>query len=358
MRPKIKKSFALCVLFVSIITVGVISCKKQNVEPLNTKTAPTTDNIEYSDLAKSVVGKIKKFKNQLSDIEFVTRETSYMPLDSVIWNVEALFNVSYAFPENKCTETVKQKLVFTVNVNDEDEVLMREVYDLYEDVTKNVREVYANDGITSEKSLFAVVVDEGMRHGSCVDVVVTVISGKAGTSTSSELYENPFGPGDCWYYGEYGGSCEDPSILYDAAEILEDSINYNYAECPVPYYGYRGINMNLVEYSLMGNEYVDSNNQPYIFFWREDDVPSYYLDFEDLNYYYKRELKVLLELLPEDLITQGMMPIAPAFLNVDIQGVNTTIDGVSYLIHRNSITYGCRLLIPESELDPARNILN
>ncbi|MGN0032572.1 MAG: hypothetical protein ACI358_02150 [Candidatus Limimorpha sp.] len=358
MRPNLKKCSALCVLFISLIAVGSISCKKRIVEPLKTKTAPTNEYIEYTDLAKSVVGKIKKFKNQLSDIDFVTRETSYMPLDSVIWNVEALFNVSYTFPESKCTETVKQKLVFTVNVNDEDEVLMREVYDLYEDVKTSVREVYANDGIVNDKSLFAVVVDEGMRHGSSVDIVVNVISGKVDTSTSSVLFENPFGPGDCWYFGEYGGSCLDPSILYDAAEILEDSINYHYAECRVPYSGYRGINVNLVEYGLIGSEYLDSNNEPYLFFWKEEDVPPYFLDYEDLNYYYNRELYVLLELLPEDLIAQGIMPIAPAFLDVDIQGIHIEISEVDYLIHRNSITYGCRLLIPEGELDPARNILN
>ena len=77
-----------------------------------------------------------------------------------------------------------------------------------------------------------------------------------------------------------------------------------------------------------------------------------------LNYYYSRELEVLLHLLPTDLVNQGVMPEIPAFIEVDIAGLYGYVGNGSYFHHKNYIIYGHKAAIPSQELPPLRDLLN
>ena len=229
--------------FISIVLVALIAgavvyfaaCKKDIVTPII--------NSEYTPEARQVVGRIKKFKSQLIDKENVARDGLHVPIDSVIWNVEALFNSEYTFPDRKYLETVKHDIQFLVTVNENDEVAFNDVADLYDEITETVRQVYATDGIEQDKSLMAVVVERGDIIGDKAQIDVHVVSGRVETNTMlKNPVGGPFKPGDCWYYGEYGGSCDDPTLLMDAAEIIEDTINYYYSQISVPQGGFRYLN--------------------------------------------------------------------------------------------------------------------
>ena len=358
-----KRGFILrfvCIAIAAALTVYFAACKKEIITPINNKISPiSADDQIYTSEARKIVRTIKNFKSQVVDKEFLTKGDSYIPIDSVIWNVEALFNASYTFPERKYEETVKQDLEFFVAVNEHEEALMSVVSELYESVITAVRQAYANDGINTDKSLLAVDVEKGDSYGGNVGIIVHVISGKtADNAAFNNPAEGPFGPGDCWYFGEYGGTCEDPSVFGDAAEIIEDSINYYFRGTIVPNSGYRCLNHSMVRIVLDGNEYVDANGDFYAYFYCLNDNTPYYLDYNMLNSYYYRELALILNIVPSDPVFQGLWPSDPAFLEVDIMGLLGMVGNQSCAYHRNIITYCCKTIIPEQELGPVRDLLN
>lgn len=339
-------------------TVYLGACKKDIVTPINNSSPTTYDDPNYSAEARRIVGKIKNFKAQVVEKEYLTKGDAYLPIDSVIWNVEALFNASYTFPDRKYLETVKQDIHLYLTVNTKKEALMSTVADFYDEVTEAVRQAYAGDGINTDKSLMAVDVEEGETVGSNVEIIIHVISGRADMSTAGrDPVSGPFGPGDCWYFGEYGGTCDDPAAFGDAAEVIEDSINYYFRGTSVPNSGYRSINFNIVRVFLDGNEYVDANGNYYTYFYGLNDDTPYYLDYDMLNYYYNRELALILNIVPSDPTYQSLWPSSPAFLEVDIMGLIGIVGNQSCAYHRNGITYCNKEMIPVQMLDDPINLL-
>ena len=358
MKRKNFKGFAIMLLMAIGVAIYFAACKKEIITPIN-NIGQANDYPGYTVEAKAVAGKITKFKRQLVDRELVARSGLYMPIDSIIWNVEALFNAEYAFSDCKYLETVRQELVFFIDVNENNEAPFSVVADLYDDVTNAVRQAYSNDGISYDKSLMAVVVEKGETVGNRVEIKVYVVSGKMETNSAiKDSVTGPFSSRDCWYYGEYGGTCNDPSIFGDAAEIIEDSINYYYSGTIVPQPGFRHLNSGMFMIALEGSEYFDENGEPYLYFYDVDSDPPLYLNGDLLNYYYTRELEVLLHLLPTDLVEQNALPMAPAFIEVDILGLMGYVNNGSYYHHENYVIYGCKWMIPSQELPPLRDLLN
>lgn len=335
------------------------ACKKDVVTPINNIPGLTNGSPEYTPEAKLVAGKVMKFKKQLVEKESVARSGLNMSVDSVIWNVEALFNAEHAFPEREYSRTVKQELEFDLDLNANNEVQFGNVADLYDDITDAVRYAYQNDGVNVDKSLKAVVVEKGEVVGNNQQIKVYVVSGEARNNNAvRDPLPGPFGPADCWYFGEYGGTCDDPSVFGDAAEIIEDTINYYYGGSSVPQSGFRCLNHRMFRISLEGNEYYDANGEPYLYYYNVNDNPPLYLDYEMLNYYYTRELQVLLHLLPNDLLNQGVLPMLPSFIEVDIVGQLGYVANTSCYHHTNYVVYGSKALIPSQELPPVRDLLN
>lgn len=356
MKRKKLKGLALVVFLAVGTAVYLAACKKEIVTPINN--IGQVNYPGYTDEAKAVAGQIMKFKRQLIDKEKVARSGLTMPIDSIIWNVEALFNVEYSFPERKYIETVKQTLEFFVDVDENNEAPFSVVADLYDEITSLVRQAYANDGISEEKSLMALVVDKGETVGNRVKLDVCVVSGRMELGDMvKDPVTGPFGPHDCWYYGEYGGTCSDPSVFGDAAEIIEDSINYYYRGVSVPQSGFRKINLGMFMVSLDGGEYFDANGEPYLYWYDANGTPPLYLNGDLLNYYYNREIEVLMHLLPTDLKAQKQLPDMPAFIEVDIVGMMGYIGNGSYYHHKNYVIYGSKINIPSQELPPLRDLL-
>lgn len=349
----------IIVIFAASVALYLEACKKNAVTPIINNGNPTSiDDPNYTAEARKIVGKINRFKTQLVDKEYLTKGDSYMPIDSVIWNVEALFNASYAFPDRKYKETVKQDLEFCVETNGNDEILLSSVANLYDLIINEVRQAYANDGIAFDKSLMALDIEEGEKVGGNINIKAHVITGKVDNSTTiKDPTIGPFGPGDCWYFGEYGGTCDDPSEFGDAAEAIEDSINANFRGTIVPNSGYRSLNHNIVRIFLEGNEYVDANGNYYAYFYGLNDNTPYYLDYEMLNDYYNRELALILNIVPSDPIFQGLWPSYPAFLEVDIMGLIGNVGNQSCAYHRNAITYCSQLMIPSQAMPAPIDLL-
>lgn len=349
MKQNLFKKLLLSLVVSVVVALCLYACKKEFVTPLNNSTITTSELPDYSAEAQDIVRKIKGFKAKISDKETMMRSGEFMPLDSVIWNIESLLNATYTFPERKYIETVKQKLDFSVNINSDNCVSAGDVALLYEEVFDGVRQAYANDGVSVDKSLMAVVLKKGEIVGSSVDLDVYVISGKVKNEVSSNSQtQGPFKPGDFWYYGEYGGTCSDPSVFGDAAEIIEDTINYYWRGKSVPREGFRQLNVNMTMIALEGNEFVDEEGKPYIYFYTMNGNPPLCLNYELLNYYYYRELEVLMHLLPESPAYQAKLPVQPAFLEVDIIGMMNYVGYTSCFQHKNYVVYCSSFEIPET----------
>lgn len=354
MKLNILNKITIFAAGVGLVVFGLYACRKNQVKPQPEVVNGITLTPDYDAKVKSFVSRVKHFEETLERCKTM-RVTGNMQIDSALWNMEALFNTSYSSPEKDYVETVKQDLTFYVNLDEDGSLPMNEVSNLYENVTDLVREAYANDGITENKSLMTVVFDKGETIGDKSSVEVHVISGRSNDNNGHVILEDgPFKPGDCWYFGEYGGSCDDPSIVCDAAEIIEDSINYYFAGTPMPASGFRYVNYNLMTKTLEGPEYLRPNGEPYLYYSHYVNDTSLYFNYAMLNYYFNGEKKVILQLLPEDLKNAGMLPDNLCFVQVDIRGLAE--NGICF--HHNSITYGDRILIPIQVIGPTGNLLD
>ena len=356
MKRKHIKKLALTVLFASAAVVYFVACRKNVVTPINNKDV-LENYSDYSPEARKIVSRIKRFEAQLLDKENVMRNDVHVPIDSALWDIETLFNASYAFPERKYIE-VRQDIEFDVGVDIGDEMSFGDVADLYEEIVESVRQSYANDGIINDKSLMAIAVEKGENRGGSTSVKVHVTTGKVENDNTASNYDfEPYGPGDCWYFGEYGGTCDDPTVFGDAAEIIEDTINYYYGGVSVPRPGFRALTAGITRIALDGSEYVDDDGIPYIYYHNINSNPPLYLDYLMLNYYFNREKEVLLHLLPDDLKPNGVLPEMPAFLEVDIQGLIGSVGNTSCVYHKNHVTYCSVYEVPATALINAVDLL-
>jgi len=353
MKLRFFKNLALVFAGSFVFALCLYACKKNLPNPQLSDNA-LVESGDADPAVRDFVRRIKHFKTQLARCK--TERVDYnMQIDSALWNFEALINASYTFPEKHYKETVKNDLQFTVDVDENGCLAMNDVAILYEEIISSVRDAYANDGIDSDKSLMTVVVSDGEIIDDKVVFGVSVVSGRCSENNGGEIHEwGPFVPGDCWYFGELGGSCDDPSSISDAAEEIEDWINYLYAGTKVPQGNHRYINCNLIEVDLNGDEFLRPDGYSYIY--NSTTAPEdlgLYFSYETLNYYFNGEKKVILQLLPELLEEQGCLPDNCAFIQVDIRG--TFEDDISF--HGNTIIYGSRLLVPVTELDPVTDLL-
>lgn len=350
--------FALIVvLFASLMSL--VACRKDKMTepPIN-----INDEAEHYDLKTDlVVQRIKRFDSQLKEIKKgIYKSNAYIDIDSAMWNIESLFNTTYSFPEKKYVEKTVQELIF--NIETDNRVLsMSDVNVLYDDIVASVREAYRNDGFTENKALMSVFVEKGESRSDVLDVKVKVVTGR--TADYQEDHEfilfGPFDENACWYYGEYGGSCDDPTIIIDAAELLEDTINYIHGYKPEAKVGHRNIYVNLQSIYLHGNEYMNPSGTDYYLFYKENcNVEELYLDANGLNRCYYAEVDVIHNIIPNDPKYSSSLPDDWVFMEVNIDGVSAYLDNNNQaFMHNNYIFYGSRYSVKKDEFGMQKDLL-
>lgn len=351
--------FNQLILFVIgiILTITcLVACKKDNLtEP------PINNKVEHYDSKTNlVVQRIKRFDNQLKEIRngFV-RSDSYLDIDSAIWNIESLFNTTYSFPEKKYVEKAIHELTFDVDTYN-NMLSMSDVSLLYDDIVSSVREVYRDDGFLTNKGLMSIFLEKEECRSGSMAVKVIVVTGK--TADYQENHEfilyGPFDKDACWYYGEYGGSCDDPTILNDAAELLEDTINYIHGYKPEDN-EYRNIYVNLLSVYLQGNEYKNPSGTDYYLFYKENCImDDLYLDANELNEYYYAEVDVIKNRIPNDPNYSSYMPDDWVFMEVNLDGVSAYTDNdTRTFMHNNYIFYGSKYSVKKDEFGTQKDLL-
>lgn len=351
MKHSYYKSILKVLFCIIVLAMALYACRKKYIEPIQSILSDNIGSTEQIDFS-SIVGKIKNFKNRMSIADgLASKSEDFISIDSVVWNIEALFNASYTFPDLLYDKIVTQELVFSVPVNN-NVVSMSDVALLYDQIINDVRTAYSNDGIVQNKSLKNVFFEKGEVENNRLEIIALVSSGRSIPEDPGNLnvyYVGPFGEDDCWYFGEYGGSCDDPSEWGDAAEWIEYWINYYYGWSPAAVDGYRNIYFSQSMIHLLGNEYVKYNGEYYIYYWINN-LQYLYLSGSLLNYYFQNEVDVIMELVPNDPKYSGQLPQNPKFMEVDIQGNSSIVSGGTLRRHENFILYGEKIAIPVLDL--------
>lgn len=354
--------FTLYLLSFSFIAAFVlVACKKDKLtEPNRQEYAKEQDSDNKAD---AVIKRIKNFERQLKDVRNGTlRSDVCVDVDSALWNMESLFNTTYSSPEKHYVEKTVQELFFDINMYRNNQMSLADVGVLYEKIVESVREAYKNDGFTHDKGLMSIVFEKENANSRSAALKVVVISGR--TSHDENELKNklvvygPFKSSDCFYYGEYGGTCNDPDYMYDAAEALEDTINY--------YYGtnssnssnkYRNIYVDMTYISLKGNEYQNSNGYE-LFYKINCDSDKLYLNGYELNQYYYNEKKVILQKVPSDPQFKSIMPENPTFMEVNIDGLLSYESDGKICYHQHYILYGTKYEASRYEVGNVVDILS
>ena len=344
---------------VSLLASVLVSCKKDKL------TEPSVENNEkellvYDAQTDLVVQRIKRFENQLKEVKYGQfREDTYINADSAVWNIESLFNITYASPDEIYIDKKIHELSFEIEVND-NMLSMKDVNDLYDKMISEVREKYRNDGFTNNKALMSLFVTKEETRSGKLNLNVVAVTGKTDCHQieyKPVLY-GPFDYEECWFYGELGGSCDDQYILMDAAELLEDTINYYYGYKPQSISNHRNIYVNMTYVSLLGDEYINENTgENYIFYKKNCSYEELFLDGNELNKYFYNELKVIKELVPNDPVYSSMLTDDVVFMEINIDGDKGGSPGDVIYNHHNYIFYGSSYSVRDDEFGSKKDLL-
>lgn len=347
-------------LFLIVLFVFTVSCKKDKL----TEPTPSShvDDLKMDPKAESVVKRIKTFEKQLDAIKRgAYRGESYIDVDSAMWNIEALFNSTFSMPDENYVEKKIQEFTLDVDMYRNNKLSMHDVNVLYDNVIKSVKEAYINDGIDSDKGLMSIIVDKGFADTRSAKVKVTVISGRTNTVINPQMPElylgTPFNINSCWYFGEFGGSCDDPFLSTDAAEQLERVLNTSCGDV-ASFENNKNLYVDLTMISLRGNEYKHSNGDYYMFYKVNCSQEDLYLTGKVLNEYYYWEKQMILNKVINDPRYATILPKDPVFIEINIDGLSMMSGNNMIYYHQHDILYGAKYEVPRNVLGSPKNILN
>ena len=353
------KRYAIIILPIIALIVTLVACKKDKL------TQPQSETVTFNEpdikSSEHIVKRIKDFDKQLRQIkEGVCRGTQSVDIDSALWDIESLFNASFSFPERSYVEKRKQELLYTIDIHDGKYVEMKDVSTLYDDIISTVREAYRNDGIATDKSLMSIVVKRGEIVSGRLQVKLLLITGRTAKKHLDIKLEpfSPFKDDACWYYGEYGGSCDDPTIVYDAATALEDVINFNYANDIEESKKYRNLYVNMTNISLSGDEYWNDKQGDYYMFYKVNcPESSLYLDSKTLNKYFTNIVTVIFKLIPNDAKYSSVLSKDVDFIEVNIDGMFSLLGKNKIYNHNTDILYGSKFVVSNTQMAMPKDLL-
>ena len=333
----------MAVIVLAALTMAVVvSCQKEKADE-----TPATQKDSSS---QEAIARIVDFKQQ---VEFHKahpgmRTTSFVSIKDAVWNIEALFNYTYAYPELCYGRLVTVDTAMRLPVCPNDSVSMSDLTAFYENMFATIGNTYRC--VTLPNKHFVLLdVEVGERNSNSITIMLHSVQGSVVETPSNG--RDPFHEGEWWYYGENsGGWCSNSG---DASQVLTEFVNLELTP-PAPSIGYYCYNDIVSRFSLTPSNYPYQNpgynvpdsycefevvGNPYI----ED--TCLILNYEQLNFHFHGEL----DLVQNRLYTNGPNDLHVPFL-VDINfeyesegvGENRTY---TRAYHWTTACYGIRLLV-------------
>lgn len=317
-----------------------------------TKTYDTA--IDALKQGEATLARIMDFKQQMDFYKAnpAIKDGETMTLDEAIWNIEALFNLTYAYPELSYGHTVTADTVLYLPVGSNNTVLLTDLTAFYEQMYAVVRDLY--QAIELDNKQFLILdVEAGERNGSLQAIGMHTVQGslrgeqpEPGTPQQWE----PFEEGSPWYYGEDLGRLD--GTFYgemDAADTLSRMLNANLVQKAPG--GFTYIYTNVIMKELYNWDHVEySHNSypgcgPYCEFYKVNpSATDYLLDTDQMNFHYFGE-----RYLATDYLRTHGNPLVPSthyLVNVAISDNKTT----SKIWHHTQATYGHREGVSKNEI--------
>lgn len=286
----------LAIVAMAILGIATVfvSCKKEQ--------APT----ESPKSDKTVV-RIMDFKHQLEAVEATSsgRTITYMSVADAVWNVEALFNFTYAYPDETYSQTVSCDTTLNLYVCANDSVLLSDLSAFYGQMFTAVQTLYQAVDL-DDKQFLILDVEAGERHGSLQAVTLHTIQGSV-TSTPQpspdppQPWRGPFTNGLTWYYGKNGGTSNGQfQGTMDAADTLTRTLNARLVpqapeNCEYYYTNILGKTSQQPVIYPFSHDWFPNIASHHCEFYRANPTPDdYWLDPDLMNFHYYGECQLVL----------------------------------------------------------------
>lgn len=190
-----RTAFILTALAV-LALAGLVSCQKENTD------ARTGAKQVYKE--NDVIARIMEFKEQVEHYNGRpgSRDAIYVSVDEAIWNLEALFNYTYAYPELCYGQAVSIDTVLNLPLSANDSISMEDMVSFYGMMHVAVSAIYGS--VTLPDKQFILLDVEGQRQADAVRIRLNALQGSVSRSDfnhETPPYAGPFPMGVSWWYG-------------------------------------------------------------------------------------------------------------------------------------------------------------
>ncbi|MCR5040393.1 MAG: hypothetical protein K6A94_13800 [Bacteroidales bacterium] len=323
-----------------------------------TKTEDTAN--EAVRQGEATIGRIMDFKRQMEEAKANPgmKSTSYMSMTDAVWNVEALFNLTYAYPELAYSKTVDCDTTLYLPVSSNDSVSINDLTVFYGQMFNAVQAIYQSVDL-DDKQFLILDVEAGERHGSQQAIRLNAMQGSVSGAPdlSQNPRENPFPDGVLWFYGQDGGNNDTINPLgagtLDAADTLARTLNANLV--PVAPEGYQYYYTDIKKKELADGvqwPYIYSPNQNqviYCEFYKVNPVwdDDYWLSSDQMNLYYNGECHLVQNVLPN--YSTNTVPATHSLFRVTIEDMERQ-GSPHAILHHTKARYGHRETLAQGDM--------
>ena len=210
----------LVILLVASMAITTVSCKKEQA---------TIDTSQ----GEATLARIMNFKQQVDYYKAnpAIKDGESVTLDEAIWNIEALFNLTYAYPELSYGRTETADTVLYLPIGSDNTVLLTDLTVFYGQMYEVISGIY--HGIVLDNKQFIILdVELGERHGNQQAIRLQSVQGSVKgiqpltPPIPQPVIWAPFADGPDWCYGEKLGRRDGSLYLeMDATDTLSSMLN-------------------------------------------------------------------------------------------------------------------------------------
>ena len=305
---------------------------------------------------EEAIARILDFRHQFEAYQKnpAMKSGATISLAEAIWNIENLFNLTYAKPEDAYSETSEFVFSLYLPIDAQGNVLETDLFCLYEQVKALARTNYANTDYVNKGFLFMTV-----ELGEQIDGFARIdFRGKSGERSDhpiwhyhdTAMYMGPFTTDDNWKYADGLGNCEGNILVSGADKEIERQLrNYLAATGDKPDGTNRAVYVNPVTIEFDGYQY--SNDV----FYRTD-TNEICISFNNMNRLFQREKRLIFITIPNNS-NSNVYGYTPTIIEIDGR-YRTNAQNVPYITHVNKITYALRVIANIASVGEIRDLLN
>lgn len=351
MKDRTPQIVLLATLF-ALLSFG--SCKKEAIVVDN-------DSNKMNEIqSENTLERIKAFKRKVEHYRAYPshRDAASVTLDEALWNIEALFNVTYAYPELAYTHMEVCDTILYLEMVADNTVSMSKLAAFYDGMYEAVSILY--HGVELDNKQFLILdVEEGEKQDNMVAVRLHCVQGSVKKKeTPPDIPDvGPFENGILWYYGENGGNSIGYQGQKDAADTLAALLNAHLVSTAPEGYEYIYTNTVLKEtpddthylYPYGGFPNVTPR---YCEFYKVNPIESdYWLDSDRMNFHYFGERHLILVVFPNSP-EYPIVPLGHSLVQVVIEDYILWVDPQQKVIgHHTKALYGRRELVGQGIVD-------